>query len=43
MLFEKRTLPARVVTIWPGAAVTGPVMSSVAPFEANKPPAKVVF
>ena len=43
MLFEKRTLPARVVTIWPGAAVTGPVMSSVAPLEANKPPAKVVF
>ena len=33
----------RTVTIWPGAAVTRPVMSRVPPLEPKRPPAKVVF
>ena len=36
-------MPARAVTTWPAAAVTGPEMTRVAPFEAKRPPAKVVF
>ena len=39
MLFAKRMLPTRAVTIWPGAAVTGPLMTSVPPLEPKRPPA----